>query len=214
MKFSLRSTILRFCVYYFLIVFQVRIVRSKNNTMHSVFTFIRTDVESPADIDQSCLTIDEGSLGTKYLGITLSILKATKNHTCRPQNMELKKIRKNIIIDKQDRRVCRTEFTMSFNKEQCERTVQYICQGNHTKQIYFQECKEIHANVTDEEIENDSESITLSELRAPRIIEEGPVYEIPRTRCNIKRLSSESVPTNQVTSFGISRVLSCYINFF
>lgn len=52
--------------------------------------------------------------------------------------MELKKIRKNIIIDKQDRRVCRTEFTLSFNKEQCERTVQYICQGNHTKQIYFQ----------------------------------------------------------------------------
>ena len=34
----------------------------------SVFTFIQTDVESPADIDQSCLTIDEGTLGTKYLG--------------------------------------------------------------------------------------------------------------------------------------------------
>nr|XP_022302070.1 uncharacterized protein LOC111110035 [Crassostrea virginica] len=166
-----------------------------------VFTFIRTDVESPADIDQSCLTIDNSTLGTKYLGITLSILKVEKNHTCRPQNMELKKIRKSIIIDKQDRRVCRTEFTLSFNKEQCERTVQYICQGNHTKQIYFQECKKLDVKVTEKETEDDSESIIMSELLVSGVTEEGPVYEIPRTRCNIKRLNSESVSTNQVTSY-------------
>nr|XP_022295831.1 uncharacterized protein LOC111105746 isoform X2 [Crassostrea virginica] len=201
MKFSLRSTILRFCVYHILIVFQLRSVRSNNNTMHSVFTFIRTDVDSPVDIDQSCLSIDEGTLGTKYLGITLSILKVTKNHTCRPQNMELKKIRKKIIIDNQDRRVCRTEFTMSFNKELCERAVHYICKGNNTKQIYFQECKELDANVTDKETEDDSESITMSELLVSGITEMGPVYEIPRTLCNIKRFNSESFPTNQVTSF-------------
>ncbi|XP_078340630.1 uncharacterized protein LOC111110171 [Crassostrea virginica] len=141
------------CVYFVVIICQLCNVSSQNNSTNSVFTFIRTDVESPADIDQSCLTIDNSTLGTKYLGITLSILKVEMN-TCRPQNMELKKIRKNIIIDKQDRRVCRTEFTLSFNKKQCERTVQHICQENHTKHIYFQECKELDAKVTDQETED------------------------------------------------------------
>nr|XP_022302271.1 uncharacterized protein LOC111110171 isoform X2 [Crassostrea virginica] len=141
---------------------------------------------------------------TLLTGITLSILKVEMNHTCRPQNMELKKIRKSIIIDKQDRRVCRTEFTLSFNKEQCERTVQYICQENHTKQIFFQECKELDVNAKDEKTETESESITMSELPAPGITEQGPVYEIPRTRCNIKRFNSESFSTKQASS-GISK---------
>ena len=39
-----------------------------------MFTFIRTDVESPADIDQSCLTIDNSTLGTKYLGKQLCFI--------------------------------------------------------------------------------------------------------------------------------------------
>ncbi|XP_078340623.1 uncharacterized protein LOC111110035 isoform X2 [Crassostrea virginica] len=190
------------CIYFVLIVCQLCNVRSQNDSTNSVFKFIRTDDKSPADIDQSCLTIDNSTLGSKYLGITLSILKATKNNTCRPQNIELKKIRKNIIIDKKDRRVCRTEFTMSFNKKQCERTVQYICQGNNTKQIYFEECKELGANVKDEETKNDSESITMSELPVPGITEQGPVYEMPRTICYInKRFNSESFSTNQVTSY-------------
>ena len=39
-----------------------------------MFTFIRTDVESPADIDQSCLTIDNSTLGTNYLGKQLCFI--------------------------------------------------------------------------------------------------------------------------------------------
>ena len=41
---------------------------NQNIAFHSLFSFTNTDVASPADIDTSCLTIDNSTLGTSYLG--------------------------------------------------------------------------------------------------------------------------------------------------
>lgn len=38
----------------------------------------------------------------------------------------------------------------------------------------------------------DSDTITMSELPAPTTRDFGPVYEIPKTHCNIKRIYSDN----------------------
>ena len=38
----------------------------------------------------------------------------------------------------------------------------------------------------------DSDTITMSELPAPTASNLGPVYEIPKTHCNIKRINSDN----------------------
>ena len=75
------------------------------------------------------------------LGVSLFINNTSKHGFCPSKNVELKKIRKDIIHDKHDRPRCRTTLTVSINSIQCEKTVadlNFLCQLNENLSIYFQ----------------------------------------------------------------------------
>nr|XP_022300642.1 uncharacterized protein LOC111108850 [Crassostrea virginica] len=157
--------------------------------MPCLFSFTNTDVASPADIDTSCLTIDNSTLGTSYLGLLLFL--SSENASCR-EHFKLETIRKEIIRDEHDRRRCKTEFTMSIQNQYCARIVRFLCKR---KSYYFQECKGFDTGMY-ETYRNDTDAITMSAFLTPKENRYGHMYEIPKAHCKIKRLHSDSHSTS------------------
>ncbi|XP_078340628.1 uncharacterized protein LOC111108851 [Crassostrea virginica] len=189
MKIHLLSSCQRFFFYSVFITCQLYFVRSQNHIR--LFSFTNTDAKSPTDIDDSCLTI-ESTLVILYQGLTLDLLKASSDGSCQLWDFELNGIRKNIVRDKHERRLCRTEFTVSINNTRCGNTVQYICQENDINSIYIQECIELDYYKEKETANNNIEALIMSELPEPTASNFGPVYEIPKAHCSRKQIISDS----------------------
>ncbi|XP_078340550.1 uncharacterized protein LOC144627421 [Crassostrea virginica] len=107
---------------------------------HSLFSFSFTNPISPIHIRDSCLMIDNSTLFSMYFGVQLFIRQTT---TCKPENIELKEIRKDLILAEKARTLCRTTLTVSMSSTQCEKSMvdlRRVCEDqNPIKQsIYFQ----------------------------------------------------------------------------
>ena len=92
-------------------------------------------------LKRGCLCESLTDMCVIFLGISLFINNTSKNAFCPSKDVELKKIRKDIIHGKHDRPLCRTTLTISINSIQCEKTVvelSLLCQGNENLSIYFQ----------------------------------------------------------------------------
>ncbi|XP_078341368.1 uncharacterized protein LOC144627662 isoform X2 [Crassostrea virginica] len=157
---------------------------------YSLFAFTHIDKKSPVDIEYSCLTINKRTPGTLLFGISLFINNTSKNASCPSKNVEMKKIRKDIIHDKHDRPLCRTTLTVSINSSQCEKTVvdlNFLCQLNENLSIYFKDCKEVsYGEVKQIQMVTYSLMIILNKADLSRGKTDRNIYELHQIFCSGK----------------------------
>lgn len=153
------------------------------------FSFIYTERTSPLNIKDTCYAIDNSSLHSMYLGISFFIKYAGRNTSCELRNIELTEMRKYIIRDRQQRKLCRTKITVSINSRKCEKTIAGLfvfCQSTQeNSSIFFQECMAVSYPSNDESNAVETSEIILANFPKPPA-EYGHVYGIPQAHCNIK----------------------------
>lgn len=153
------------------------------------FSFIYTEKTSPLNLKDTCYAIDNSSLHTMYSGISFFIMHAGRNSPCELKNIELTEIRKYIIHDQQQRKLCRTKITMSIISRKCEKTISnlfYFCQSTReNSSIFFQECMDVIYPSIDKSNAEETSAIILSKF-PKHPAELGHIFEIPQAHCNIK----------------------------